>query len=245
MFSDYCHFLRSGEVEFVLRNGAKFKVRTRNREPGLINAVWLDKIYNPPGYEIQEGNIVVDIGAYIGVFSIFAATSANNVKVYGYEPFSLNYSFFKQNIELNGLTNIRPFKIAVSAEAGKKKLYISEKCTQGNSLYADCLSQQPIASCPEVVDCVTLKDVFYMNGINRIDLLKMDCEGSEYEILFNSPRDILTNIRKIAMEYHEFSSGEHHYCSKELSGFLRKAGFEVECIVPDPRESIGYLYATR
>ncbi|MHA1291720.1 MAG: FkbM family methyltransferase [Promethearchaeota archaeon] len=245
IFFDYLHLLKNKKIIYILRNGIKFKVHSKTMEKGLINSILLDKKYTPPGYEIKKRDIVVDIGAHIGVFSIFAAVNAKYGRVYSYEPFSENFSLIQENIKLNNLTNIKPFKLAVGGVKEKRNLYINNEQNGGHSLFKNYLCQQQKEGLStEVVDGITLKDIFSANGIEKIDFLKIDCEGSEYEILFSTHSNIFRRVRKISMEYHEFWSNNHYYCYEELRKLFEKMGFAVKHI-KDPVNPIGYLYAKR
>jgi hypothetical protein len=64
-----------------------------------------------------------------------------------------------------------------------------------------------------------------VNRIERIDLLKMDCEGAEYEILFGTPRDVLAKIAEIRMEIHDFGIAGCHPAN--LKEFLGSQSFAV------------------
>lgn len=83
-----------------------------------------------------------------------------------------------------------------------------------------------------------MKDVFIDNNIQKCDFLKVDCEGTEYEILYSPPRDIFERIESITIEYHEqFGTGK----GTELKDFLVQQGYNVSLQEGSP----GYIYAEK
>jgi len=74
------------------------------------------------------------------------------------------------------------------------------------------------------IQCVTLDDVFKKNKIDKCDLLKMDCEGAEFEIIYNASSECLDKIEEIRMEYHCFEEGQ---TVQKLIDFLKDAGFKL------------------
>ena len=91
------------------------------------------------------------------------------------------------------------------------------------------------------VAAFTLEEIFDREKIESCDLLKLDCEGAEYEILLNAPANVLRRVSRISLEYH---LGMNSHQPAELSAFLRTQGFAVSCEPPLDAES-GYLYAAR
>jgi FkbM family methyltransferase len=180
-----------------------------------INDVWARKVYTRRGDDIQKTSTIIDIGAHIGSFSIFAATRAMQVKVYSYEPSEKNFHFLSENIKANKLVNIKAFQLAISSRRGKVRLYMNEK-SSGNSIYKSGCSFDEVNS-------ITLEDILGNNMIDSCDLLKIDCEGAEYEILLGAPKIILRKIRNIALEYHEIPA----YNIDDLKNYLENSGFEV------------------
>jgi len=75
------------------------------------------------------------------------------------------------------------------------------------------------------VQCLTLAEVFKENNINNCDLLKLDCEGAEYDILFNTPKEILIKIDQMAIEVHSGKNEKENLYS--LKEFLLKFNFKL------------------
>lgn len=214
-----CYFglLRNREVIYTLRNGIRFMVRASDLEAvAAINDVWLRQIYTPLRDEIRSGYTIVDIGAHIGTFSVFASTCAEQVTVYSYEPSEEKFYFLIKNIRLNRLNNIKAFQLAVSRRGDKVKLYIDKT---HSTLHSSTIPKRFY----EEVNSTTLEEVLDNNRIETCDLLKMDCEGAEYEILFSAPKNTLMRIENISLEYHDMPT----YHVDDLKEYLVNMGFEV------------------
>jgi FkbM family methyltransferase len=201
----------------------------------LFHEIWVRRVYTPPGYEIEDGNVVLDVGANIGVFATYAATRAESVAVYAYEPFPENIAWLKKNVEESGLSNVHIFQQAVAGSPGTRFLqsdpedWIMHSLGEEKNKGDDGLE----------VDCTTLDEIMSRERIKRCDLLKLDCEGSEYEILWNCAPDTLRRVRRIVAEFHE---GEGRASTgRELRSFLERRSFRVDRFQQDI--NCGYLSA--
>ncbi|MFA5797275.1 MAG: FkbM family methyltransferase [Candidatus Woesearchaeota archaeon] len=188
------------------------------------------KYYTPKGFEIHENDTVIDIGAHIGSFTLYAARFANKGKIYSFEPLPENYSILIKNIRRNNIKNIATYKMAISRHTGTSYLHLYDGVHTGSSSLYERNSNKKIQ-----IKTITLEKFIIENGIKQIDFIKMDCEGAEYEILFNTPEKILRMIKKISMEYHDSINRHKH---NELMTFFRKKGFSA-------RLDGEFIYATK
>lgn len=131
------------------------------------------------GYEIRAEEVVIDIGANIGVFAIYAATRAPGIKVYAFEPFPENIRWLRRNVESSHVANVKIHQQAVGAGPGVRFLRVDPSNWGLHSLGGTGDERQRVLS----VDCIDLDHIMKMDGLKQCDLLKVDCEGSEYEIL--------------------------------------------------------------
>lgn len=228
---DYFGKIKNTYIIYKLRNGVKYKIRGGSTDRFIFNEVWLHKSYIPKGFEIKPNDIVVDIGAHAGIFTILASYYAQNGKIYSFEPFKENYDLLLENIKLNNFRNVHAFNKAVSNKSGKLKFYVSQTKNKGqNSMYKLDESQKEVS-----VDKISFKD--FLKRIPKIDFLKIDCEGAEYEILFSLDKKDLEKINKISMEYHNYKG----HNGEELANFLYKNGFKVKLV--HDGEKFGWIYA--
>jgi len=171
---------------------------------------------------LEEVSVVVDIGAHIGTFSIFAATRFKEAKVYAFEPEPSNFKLLKENIQINKLEErITPFNLAVGGGTGKQIELHYHPTSLASSSTVYSMRTEETASAVKV-NSISLKDIFQENKLSHCDLLKMDCEGAEYEILFSTPQRVLNKIKSISLEAH--GGGD----IPELKSHLEARGFHVK-----------------
>jgi FkbM family methyltransferase len=124
--------------------------------------------------EIKKGDIVLDIGAHIGYYTlIFAKLVGTEGRVYAFEPDPDNFAILNRNIEINGYSNIVTEQIAVSNQTGKTLLHLSPNNPGDHRIYSSLDGRDYIQ-----VDCKKLDDYFKGKQIN-INFIKMDIQGSE------------------------------------------------------------------
>lgn len=229
-----CVGLRHNEF-YTLRNGVKYTLAS-NIDWIPILEIWSNRVYNPSGQEVETGYIIVDIGAHIGVFSIFVAHQSADVRVISYEPHPYNFQLLRENVKLNDLSNIEPIPLAVNTKSGKGRLFINQ-IDLGHSLVK---TQDNYIE----VDCVTLEEI--LSRIGRCDFMKMDCEGAEYDILFTTPHEYLKKINKMSVECHDNYDGyvRSDFNVYKLKNFLERLGFRVEIAMKGKKQEI-YLYARK
>jgi len=217
-FLNYFNLTKDEFIIYFLRDGQKIKTRSKTNDRIIINEIFINNCYTPKGFEIKKRDVVVDIGAHIGIFSIFASKFAS--KLYAFEPMNDNFIILKENIEINRIKNAHLFKMAVSNKTGQRELFISDTNSGGHSFYHDQNYSQKV-----IVPTISLEDFISSNKISTIDFLKMDCEGGEYDIILNCPSRILGIIKKISMECHNIDSDKNIYLLRE---FLEKNKFTLE-----------------
>ena len=196
----------------------------------MVKSCVIDKQYDYSPGVLNQCKTIIDIGTHIGSFSVYAARQAEDSSIFSFEPSPENYFQLSKNIALNGLTNVRPFQKAVAAHSGKAPFYYDRFNNAAHGLI-------PKTKDFIDVDCTTLKEVFLDFKIEQCDFLKIDCEGAEYEILFNTPAEILKRIRRIVLEYHDpifYGAKNVEHTPKNLARFLNETGFETK-ILPENR----------
>lgn len=219
---------------YNLRNGLKFFIRRNSSDRNLINEICIKNDYTRH-FKIKEGDIVVDIGANIGIFSILASQRAK--KVYSFEPVLENFKMLTSNVKLNQKTNCILLNKAVSNTVGSRRLFLADDNFGGNSFSGDHWQVKEHSQSIEV-ETTNLETFIKKNKIDQIDFLKIDCEGAEYEILMNCSKSVLSKIKKISMEFHNFNGDDRVL---KLIDFLKENKFEVR--VENLDYPIGMIYA--
>ena len=171
-----------------------------------------------PEFELLffRGKRVVDAGAHVGLYSLVASTFAR--EVISIEPHPLNFRFLEINRMINEAENIIPLNRALWSKRTTLKLYEGAH-TGEHSVLQDSLVRY------HSVQSITLEDL--INEFGRIDLLKMDVEGSEFEIFRRINSDIMEKINHLCMEIH-LRKGE----SDQIINFLTLNGFKIKSFYP-------------
>lgn len=185
-------------IPISLTNGLKFIIRARTMDKSVLKEVWIKSIYHKYGIGIEEGDTVVDIGAHIGLFSIYASSLSKTGKVYAFEPFPKNFEKLKEHKDLNHQDNLLIFNKAIADKEGVETLYLSpDNNTGGHSLHLKTQTNAITAQ----VETLSLASFCKNEHIDRIDYLKIDCEGAEFNIL-QSGESILQRVKKLVLECH-------------------------------------------
>lgn len=162
---------------------------------------------------IKEGDVVVDLGANIGIFSN-KASELGASKIYSFEPVKENFEL----LMLNRPANCEPFKLAVgSSDLQTFEIAYKADCPGGSSIIKHDGGQlQPCLT-------VTLDSLISGGLIDRIDFLKVDIEGAEVEAFKGISDENLKGIRCIAMEVHNPEIGQEG--KDYIYGRLHSLGF--------------------
>ena len=167
------------------------------------------------GY-LKPDSVVIDIGANIGMFSLYAAKSGAR-KVYAFEPNLEAYTTLCKNIRDNSLSDIIvPFQLAVS-NTDNDWVYIPKHSSPLNRTNVS-VKEKDLDQFDKV-KTISWSSIVAQNNLDQIELLKMDCEGAEYDILFSIADSEYQRIKSIRLEHH--NSGR----KAELIAFLRKRSF--------------------
>lgn len=147
---------------------------------------------------IKKNSVIVDIGANIGFFSIYALINGAK-KVYCYEPNSQAFKILKKNIIQNSLPNkIFAFQKAITSNNGKF-ISIPLNSSPYNQVTKNLIKKNFKY---EKVSTASLNNQILINNIKNIDLLKIDCEGAEYNIFPSLTKKTIKIIKEIRMEVH-------------------------------------------
>ena len=219
-----------------LADGTKFHTRGL-MDIWVIKETCLDRDYERIGAPIQDGWSVIDVGAGLGDFSVHVARRFPKARVIGFEPFAESYALLKRNIAENGVANVTVYPKAISHDGRPLVLRVIGEAVQ----HSTSDGGKPAAG-EQAVESMTLGAALDAHGLAGCDLIKIDCEGGEFEILLNADRALLGRFRRIALEYHDSATMHNH---AELERHLTAAGFTVT-IFPNPvHADLGFLYAMR
>jgi FkbM family methyltransferase len=155
----------------------------------------IQRDYDLDGLDLKEGDIVIDIGAHKGIVSCYLAKKYPGCKVLAFEPVKENFDALILNMNNNNLKNISPYNLAVTND-GRPVMVYSDPVTNsgGATIYCNDASNKQVQS-------ITLAEIFRLNSIDRLALLKIDCEGAEHEII-GGAGDLLKRVDHLRGEFH-------------------------------------------
>ena len=218
---------------FETNSGLKIKIRKHSTDLMALTHVWLIGEYKSENFDIKDTDIIIDIGGHIGLFSLYASQFCKNGLIYSFEPVPENYNLLIDNLQSNDLNQIKPFNLAVSNSNSNVKLYLNDD-EAGHSMFSK--SSKTIT-----VDSISLQQIFDDNNIENCNFLKLDCEGTEYEILQNLPLSYFNKIEKIVIEYHMADS--HPELLENLKKLLISQNYSLK--TKKLFSDIGFLYALK
>ena len=172
--------------------------------------------------KFSPGDVIIDIGANVGIVSIFLAKKYPFLKIYAFEPVLENYKNFIKNIKLNKIpagTIILENK-AITKDGRDVTMNIN-LTNSGGSALSNIIARGYYRAEKKLIKSISITDIINKYNLQTIKMLKIDCEGSEYEILYNTPVEILQKIQILRGEFHENKNISNEYDAKELKDFVK------------------------
>ncbi|MCM2284893.1 MAG: FkbM family methyltransferase [Desulfobacula sp.] len=153
--------------------------------------------------DFKPGDVVIDIGGNIGMVAIYIALKFPFLKIYSFEPAKQNYNNFIKNIKLHNITNVVVENRAVTKDGRIVELMYDAVNTGSSTMTKDMHKAHALTNILKIeeVESITLDQIFEKYGLKQCKLLKIDCEGAEYEILYNTK--VLGKIENIRGEVHD------------------------------------------
>lgn len=207
-------------IPMKLNHGTRLHLRPASTDAYVVREIWGRHVYSHPLVnDALRGGLVVDVGAHIGAFAIHAVVRRKASKVLCFEPHPSNYEVLRRNIVANHCESIVAFPLAVASKRATRVLYLSSSNTGGHSLIRKSEERMEVGT-------ISLSEVLDSQRPRHCDLLKLDAEGAEYEILLETPSEVLECVRCIVAECHAIDGS-----SELLEGTtnrLNGIGFDVE-----------------
>ncbi len=220
-------------VRLTLRSG--HRISCRANEVFQIVEVFISGDYENPEIPYSRARTILDVGANIGVSTIWFSEHCPFARIFAVEPSSETSARLLQNIERNGLGN-RVSVLNVALGKGGQPLYL----VFGEHSGLAHTDTEPHEG-SQMVWSADLRTVLEIVG-GHVDVMKIDCEGAEYEIILGADDRTLSQIDSIVGEYHGPNMSDH----ASLFSRLEEAGFKVSHEGPSqPSIEVGMFSAVR
>ncbi|WP_220634946.1 amino acid adenylation domain-containing protein [Georgfuchsia toluolica] len=262
--------LWEGNALHVLPDGSPVAHLNRNETDYIYNEIFVLQAYLRHGITIEDGDCIVDAGANIGLFTVFASRLARNLKVISFEPNPAAFACLKANAMVWG-SSVKCLPLGLSSENKSAELTFFEGMSLLSGFYADAATEQDVVKnyvlnqsdeslnnetwtqeISELIDdklktktvstqLRTLSSIIADEGIDRIDLLKVNVEKSELDVLMGISPDDWPKIRQLVIEVDLDSN------LGPILSLLELYGFEM-LVEQDPllsRTELCYVYAIR
>ena len=215
----------------VILYGHKLKILGYKKSWFIFNEIVNNKIYER-FYTFKKGDVVIDVGANIGIFSVSVAGKVgSNGCVIAVEPEPNTFHLLSMNSSRYG--NIIPIPKALGNRIGLLKLFISQSNPGGHSFkkveYEDRFTLVEVTTLDKLVEDVR---------INKVDFIKIDTEGFELEVLEGTKKTLTTFYPHLALEYHSKKD------KKAIIAYLSSVGYN-EIKIMEIDNDLGYIYAWR
>jgi len=222
------------EIELFLYDSPGFKnfLKDNPHEAGEVK--FLESI-------VKEGMNVIDIGANVGITTVTAARKIRRGgKLYSFEPVPEYFNVLKDNVSSNGLGNVEVYELAVTDKAGRAPFY--QKGLSSGIVFGEGAKKFEVST-------TSIDRFLSEEKIERIDLINMDCEGSELLVLKGAQKTLWENKVKIFCEIHHDFLKQLGQSVEELVQYLQGLEFQVQSVSLDDLkmgnnfEKCEYIYA--
>jgi amino acid adenylation domain-containing protein/FkbM family methyltransferase len=262
--------LWAAKAQYALPDGSTVAHLNKNETAYIYNEIFVLQAYLRHGITIEDGDCIVDAGANIGLFTTFASRLARNLRIFSFEPNPAAYACLKANADAWG-AGVKCLPMGLSKEDKTAEMTFFEGFSLLSGFYADEATEREVVKTyalnqesesgesgqlaeeigkmledrfhakTQTARLRTLSGVIAEEGIERIDLLKVNVEKSELDVLQGIGEADWARIRQLVVEVDLKTSLE------PITALLEKHGYEV-LVEQDPllrKTELCYVYAIR
>jgi FkbM family methyltransferase len=168
-------------------------------------------------------HVILDIGANVGI-SALVMSRYHSGRIVCYEPMERNCLYLERNVECNRLGNVELIRKAVTKTNGRVSFRVEKDVSVSPRLLDRSVGELPESVEVIHVESTDLAGVFAGLGGRSVELMKLDCEGGEYDIVDQIDAEMLGKIRAITMEVHDLGPAMN---LGRLLGQFREMKFQV------------------
>jgi amino acid adenylation domain-containing protein/non-ribosomal peptide synthase protein (TIGR01720 family)/FkbM family methyltransferase len=254
--SNLLRFEESGELaghqQQELPNGMMVVYRNKNETEFMFKKIFEDESYLRHQIKLEPGACIFDVGANIGLFSLFVGQVCRSARIYAFEPLPPLFEALRINTQLHGL-DVRLMQCGLGSETKVEEFTYYPNVTLISGRFADAAEERGIVKSfllnqpekhdtaqepsgaqldellaerlqSETIACQvkTLSDVIRESNVERIDLLKINVEKSELDVLAGIEDADWQKIRQIVVEVHDIENR-----LEQISRMLESQGYSL------------------
>ena len=194
--------INSTDLTIKFRVGSDYLTARYGKTTDLfvLEETYLDKLYDGD----YHGNFVIDVGGYIGETALFFAQRGAR-RVFCVEPAPDNLRLLEQNISQSSFKDkIVVIRAAILDKDGIVEFYMDNQSHHSYHVANSHEFMKTYTREPSKynVQAMSFQSLLEYTGLEEVDVVKLDCEGSEYDILLGTPDSVLKRVRKYIIEYH-------------------------------------------
>ncbi|MFP2932013.1 non-ribosomal peptide synthetase, partial [Pyxidicoccus sp. 3LG] len=247
-------------ARYALPNGMAVLHQNKNETDYLYRELFQERLYIRHGVHLPEQGVIFDVGANIGMFSLFASVHAPDCRIYAFEPLPPLHETVAANCELYGpRVKTFPFGLSNREHASEFTYYSRYTMMSGRSEYAnaadevdviktflqnqrsagDASAETLLRNADELLEgrfaeerhtvrLRRLSDVIREEGVDRIDLLKVDVQRAELDVLEGLDAEHWPLVRQVVMEVHDARGHASEGRAQRMTRLLEERGFRVQ-----------------
>lgn len=226
------HLHRAGTSRCELPNGRSLKLWSRGDDWVSTQIYWRGlRGYEPETAPLffrlaEHSRVILDVGAYVGFFTLLAAHANPNGRVFAFEPMPRVYERLRRNVAINRVTNVECIRACVGEETGTAKFYTTSDLPTSSSLSLEFMKNTENLQ-QIIVDVVSLDEFVREREIGSVDLIKIDTESTEPQVLTGM---LQTLRRDQPIIFCEVLKGRGS--AEAVEGILRPLGYRFYLLTP-------------
>ena len=193
------------------------------KELFMADVYEIDTLVKP----LPTNPVVIDIGANAGFFAIQLLSKIDRATLYAYEPMPANVATLRHTLQQNPRLqqSVRLFQMAVTGQP-LDQLDLFAEAEENSQVVASMFAGFNKKNTQKItVPCITLTDIIQKNDLRSIDLLKVDCEGSEYDIFYHTAPELIRRVARMVIEVHDVDKDRNNVGA--FNEYLQSLGYNT------------------
>lgn len=208
-------------------------IREGTTDAEVVEEIWRDDVYRCAA-EVRRGSVVVDLGANVGIFSVWAAK--RGARVFAVEPFDENIEQLYRNVRGAGVAeSVDLYRVAVGDRPGRVRVNPGKGEARSGGAWTEPGSD---------VEQVTLGEIIRWAG-GEVDVLKLDVEGAEFDAFEGATLEDLRAVRFFSIEFHGEVLTNRPIPAGSFGRLVSKLGETHQLDFIGKPSRGGYIYAHR